>query len=92
MDSSLNISILNFCYSSNPKMAEVNRGDIQKLFNAKADYSRSVAEQVKTIMNVSFRYTVTKKVIANNLEEEQRFKQELLELVLDVSEYLPDIV
>ena len=48
------------------KMAEVNRGDIQKLFNAKADYSRSVAEQVKTIMNVSFRYAVTKKVISNN--------------------------
>lgn len=47
-------------------MAEVNRGDIQKLFNAKADYSRSVAEQVKTIMNVSFRYAVTKKVISNN--------------------------
>ena len=48
------------------KMAEVNRGDIQKLFNAKADYSRSVAEQVKTIMNVSFDYAVTKKVISNN--------------------------
>ena len=48
------------------KMAEVNRGDIQKLLNAKADYSRSVAEQVKTIMNVSFRYAVTKKVISNN--------------------------
>lgn len=48
------------------KMAEVNRGDIQKLFNAKAGYSRSVAEQVKTIMNVSFRYALAKKVISNN--------------------------
>lgn len=48
------------------KMTEVNRGDIQKLFNAKADYSRSVAEQVKTIMNVSFRYALSKKVISNN--------------------------
>ena len=27
-------------------------------------YSRSVAEQVKTIMNVSFRYVVTSKVIS----------------------------
>lgn len=48
------------------KMADVNRGDIQKLFNTKASYSRSVAEQVKTILNVSFGYAVTKKVISNN--------------------------
>ena len=48
------------------KMADVNRGDIQQLFNTKASYSRSVAEQVKTIMNVSFDYAVTKKVISNS--------------------------
>ena len=47
-------------------MADVTRGDIQKLFNTKAGYSRSVAEQVKTITNVSFNYAVTKKVIAVN--------------------------
>lgn len=135
------------------KMADVNRGDIQKLFNTKASYSRSVAEQVKTIMNVSFDYAVTKKVISNspvkgvNLpkaehsqrragfrtrnidisktltlewihmviidrniiadgvpeieaymtevlpdpEAEKRFKEELLEIVLDVSQFLLDI-
>ena len=44
-------------------MMDVTRGDVQKLFNTKADYSRSIAELVKTIMNVSFRYTVTNKVI-----------------------------
>lgn len=44
-------------------MMDVTRGDVQKLFNTKADYSRSVAEQVRTIMNVSFRYAVTNKVI-----------------------------
>ena len=48
----------------NKRMADVTRGDIQKLFNAKASYSRSVAEQVKTIMNVSFSYAVTSKVIS----------------------------
>ena len=48
------------------KMTDVNRGDIQQLFNTKASYSRSVAEQVKTIMNVSFDYAVTKKVISNS--------------------------
>lgn len=48
------------------KMMDVTRGDVQKLFNTKADYSRSVAEQVKTIMNVSFRYAVTIKVILAN--------------------------
>ena len=45
------------------KMTDVTRGDIQKLFNTKAEYSRPVAELVKTIMNVSFRYAVTNKVI-----------------------------
>lgn len=45
------------------KMMDVTRGDVQKLFNTKAAYSRSIAEQVKTIMNVSFRYAVTNKVI-----------------------------
>ena len=45
---------------------DVTREDVQKLFNTKADYSRSVAEQVKTIMNVSFRYAVTNKVILAN--------------------------
>ncbi len=47
-------------------MMDVTRGDVQKLFNTKTDYSRSVAEQVKTIMNVSFRYAVTNKVILAN--------------------------
>ena len=48
---------------SKKKMTDVTRGDVQKLFNIKADYSRPIAEQVKTIMNVSFRYAVTAKVI-----------------------------
>ena len=46
------------------KMKDVTRGDIQELFNTKADYSRAIAEQVKTIMNVSFHYAVTIKVIS----------------------------
>lgn len=45
------------------KMIDVTRGDVQKLFNTKAVYSRPIAELVKTIMNVSFRYAVTNKVI-----------------------------
>lgn len=45
------------------KMMDVTRGDVQKLFNTKAGYSRSIAELVKTIMNVSFRYAVTNKAI-----------------------------
>ena len=44
-------------------MTDVTRRDVQKLFHIKADYSRPIAEQVKTIMNVSFRYAVTAKVI-----------------------------
>ena len=44
-------------------MVDVTHGDVHKLFYTKADYSRSIAELVKTIMNVSFRYAVTIKVI-----------------------------
>ena len=48
------------------KMVEINRGDVQKLYNQKADYSVSVARLVKTVMNVSMQYAVDKKVIAEN--------------------------
>lgn len=44
-------------------MMDVTHGDVQKLFNTKAGYSRPIAELVKTIMNVSFRYAVTNKVM-----------------------------
>ncbi len=51
------------------KMVELNRGDVQKLYNQKADYSVSVARLVKTVMNVSMQYAVDKKVIAENPAE-----------------------
>lgn len=50
----------------NKKMVEINRGDIQKLYNEKTEYSVAVAKSVKTIMNVSMRYAVEKKFIAEN--------------------------
>lgn len=48
------------------KMVEVTRGDVQKLYNAKAEYSVSVARVLKTVMNLSFQYAVTMKVITTN--------------------------
>ncbi len=48
------------------KISEIKRGDIQKLYNEVAAYSISVARQVKTVMNVSFRYAIDKKIIAEN--------------------------
>ena len=48
------------------KMVDINRGDIQKFYNERAEYSVSVARLVKTVMNVSIRYAVEKKVIADN--------------------------
>lgn len=50
----------------NKRMAEVNAGDVQKLFNSKTEYSISVARLVKTVMNISFRYAVNHKFIAVN--------------------------
>lgn len=48
------------------KMVDINRGDIQKFYNERAEYSVSVARLVKTVMNVSMRYAVEKKVMADN--------------------------
>lgn len=48
------------------KMVNIDKGDIQKLYNDVADYSISVAKQVKSIMNISFNYAVDKKIISNN--------------------------
>lgn len=53
----------------NKKMKDVSRGDIQRLYNDKAFHSVSVARMVKTVMNISFRYAVTRKVIAANPTE-----------------------
>ena len=50
----------------NKKMSAVNRGDVQKLYNDRAEYSVSVSRLVKTVMNVSMNYAVAKKIIAEN--------------------------
>ena len=42
-------------------MSAVNRGDVQKLYNDRAEYSVSVSRLVKTVMNVSMNYAVAKK-------------------------------
>jgi integrase len=51
------------------KMAAVNRGDVQKLYKTTAEYSESVARSLKTVMNVSFRFAVSKKVVTANPAE-----------------------
>ena len=50
----------------NKRMTELTRGDVQKLYNEKTEYSIAVARMVKTIMNVSMRYAVEKKFISEN--------------------------
>ena len=50
----------------NKRMAEVNAGDVQKLYNAKTEYSVSVAKMVKTVMNISFSYALNHKFIVSN--------------------------
>lgn len=53
----------------NKKLTEVNKGDIQRLYKDRAGYSKSIARQVKTVMNVSFHYAVNCKLIPVNLAE-----------------------
>jgi integrase len=51
------------------KISELNRGDIQKLYQNRANYSIHIAKQVKTVLNVSLRYAVEQKMIPVNLAE-----------------------
>ncbi len=51
------------------QMGDITRGDVQKLYNVKTEYSISVARLVKTVMNVSMRYAVDKKIISVNPAE-----------------------
>lgn len=53
----------------NKKLIEVNKGDIQRLYKDRAGYSKSIARQVKTVMNVSFNYAVSCKLIPMNPAE-----------------------
>ena len=46
------------------KMDELNRGDIQKLYNDVAAYSFSVAKNLKCVINLSMQYAISKKIIA----------------------------
>lgn len=46
------------------KMDELNRGDIQKLYNDVASYSFSVAKNLKCVINLSMQYAISKKIIA----------------------------
>lgn len=50
-------------------MTELSRGDVQKLYNAKMEYSISIAKQVKTVMNISMRFGVKKKLISTSPAE-----------------------
>ena len=51
------------------KMTDINRGDVVKLYKEKTEYSPSVARLLKTVMNVSMKYAVDKKVRADNPAE-----------------------
>ena len=48
------------------KIKDVGAGDIQRLYNEKAEYSVSVARLVKCVINLSFRYALNHKFIATN--------------------------
>ena len=50
----------------NKKMTEINKGDVQRLYHDRAEYSKSIVRQVKTVVNVSFNYAVSHKLIPVN--------------------------
>ena len=53
-------------FMGNKKMADVNKGDIQRLYNDRAAFSVSVTRIIKTVMNISFRYAADMKIVSVN--------------------------
>lgn len=53
-------------YWGKRKMTDISRSDVVKLYKEKAEYSTSTARLLKTVLNVSMRYAVEKKVRAEN--------------------------
>ena len=58
------------------RVAELTKGDIQRLYNDVAAKYRSSAEQVRAIMNVSMKCAVNMKVISTNPAEGVRLPKE----------------
>ena len=56
-------------YIGGKKLTELSRGDIQRLYKDRAGYSVSIVRQLKTVLNVSFRYAVENKLISLNPAE-----------------------
>ena len=51
------------------KLTEINRGDIYRLYQDRAGYSKYIARLVKTVMNVSFQYALKRKLLSANPAE-----------------------
>lgn len=56
-------------YLGRKRLTELNRGDVQKLYQDRAEYSIHIVRQVKTVLNVSLRYAVVHKLIPLNPAE-----------------------
>lgn len=50
----------------NKKLIEVNKGDVQRLYKDRAEFSKHIVRLAKTVMNVSFHYAVKCKLISVN--------------------------
>lgn len=51
------------------KLTEISRGDIYRLYQDRAGYSKYIARLVKTVMNVSFQYALKRKLVSANPAE-----------------------
>lgn len=56
-------------YIGKKRLTELDRGDIQRLYKDRAQYSVHIVRQVKTVLNVSLRYAVAHKLMIRNPAE-----------------------
>lgn len=51
------------------KLIDIHAGDVQRLYQNRAEYSKSIAKQTKTVMNLSMNYAVSCRFLAVNPAE-----------------------
>ncbi|MCD8082837.1 MAG: site-specific integrase [Clostridiales bacterium] len=51
------------------RLLDIHKGDIQRLYQDRAEFSKYIARQTKVVMNVSMRYAVKNKLLAVNPAE-----------------------
>ena len=64
------------------KMVNLNRGDIQKFYNQKAEFSHSVAKLCKSVMNTGLKYALDNKIVNMNVAKDINLPKSVKKIII----------